>query len=74
MGWHCTALLLSSTAGSRGVGQLLDTSNKVDYLGLTKNIVVSTLSEQMAHSIVDLHLKEISEYHHGSVMKKNFTL
>ncbi len=34
----------------------------------------NTLSEQMAHSTVDLHLKEISEFLHGSVMKKNFTL
>ena len=27
--------------------------------------------EQMAHSTVDLHLKEISEYLHGNVMNKS---
>ena len=34
----------------------------------------STLSEQIAHSTVDLHLKQISEFLHGSVMNKNLTL
>ncbi len=29
---------------------------------------VHTLSEQLAHSAVDLHLKEISEFLHGSEM------
>ncbi len=33
-----------------------------------------TLSEQIAHSTVDLHLKEISEFLHCSVMNKDFTL
>ncbi len=33
-----------------------------------------TLSEQLAHSAVDLHLKEISEFIHGSEMNKNPTL
>ena len=32
-----------------------------------------TLSEQLAHSTVDHHLKEISEFLHGSVMNKKFT-
>ncbi len=36
--------------------------------------VVITLSEQIAHSTVDLHLKENSEFLHGSVMNKNVTL
>ena len=34
----------------------------------------TTLSEQLAHSAVDLHLKEISEFLHGSEMNKNPTL
>ncbi len=34
-------------------------------------ILKCTLSEQIAHSTVDLHFKEISEYLHGNVMKKN---
>ncbi len=33
-----------------------------------------TLSEQIAHSTVDFHLKEISEFLRSSVMNKNFTL
>ncbi len=33
-----------------------------------------TLSEQLAHSAVDLRLKEISEFLHGSEMNKNPTL
>ncbi len=33
----------------------------------------TTLSEQIAHSTVYTHLKEISEYLHGSVMNTNFT-
>ncbi len=36
--------------------------------------LMSSLSEQIAHSTVDLHLREISGYLHGSVMNKNFTL
>ena len=32
--------------------------------------IEESLSEQMAHSNVDLHLKEISEFLHGSVMNK----
>ncbi len=36
--------------------------------------VEGTLSEQIAHSTVDLHLKEISEFLHGSMMNKDFTL
>ena len=35
---------------------------------------IPTLSEQLAHSAVDLHLKEISEFLHGSEMNKNPTL
>ncbi len=34
----------------------------------------ATLSEQITHSTVDLHLKEISEFLHSSVMNKDFTL
>ena len=37
-------------------------------------LVLGTLSEQIARSTVDLHLKEISEFLHGSVMNKDFTL
>ncbi len=37
-------------------------------------MISTTLSEQLAHSAVDLHLKEISEFLHGSEMKKNPTL
>ncbi len=33
----------------------------------------TTLSEQIAHSTVDLHLKEISEFLHGSAMNKRYT-
>ncbi len=33
-----------------------------------------SLSEQLAHSAVDLHLKEISEFPHGSEMNKTPTL
>ncbi len=33
-----------------------------------------TLSEQIAHSTVDLHLKEINEFLRGSMMNKNFIL
>ncbi len=36
--------------------------------------VTITLSEQLAHSAVDLHLKEISEFLHGSEMNENPTL
>ncbi len=35
---------------------------------------VPTLSEQLAHSAVDLRLKEISEFLHGSEIIKNPTL
>ncbi len=35
---------------------------------------ISTFSEQIGHSTVDLHLKEISEFLHGGVMNKDFTL
>ena len=31
----------------------------------------STLSEQLAYSAVDLHLKEIREFLHGSEVNKN---
>ncbi len=34
----------------------------------------STLSEQLAHSAVNLHLKEISEFLHGSEVNKNPSL
>ncbi len=34
----------------------------------------TALSEQLAHSAVDLRLKEISEFLHGSEMNKNPTL
>ncbi len=33
-----------------------------------------TISEQLAHPAVDLHLKETSEFLHGSEMNKNLTL
>ncbi len=39
-----------------------------------KRFLVDTLSEQLAHSAVDLRLKEISEFLHGSEMNKNPTL
>ncbi len=38
------------------------------------HILAHALSEQIAHSTVDLHLKEISEFLHGSVMNKNLSL
>ncbi len=37
-------------------------------------LTIHALSEQLAHSAVDLHLKEISEFLHGSEMNKNPTL
>ncbi len=40
---------------------------------VTKEYLSGTLSEQIAHSTVDLHLKEISEFIHGSVMNKDKT-
>ncbi len=41
---------------------------------LIRRCFVATLSEQLAHSAVDLRLKEISEFLHGSKMNKNPTL
>ena len=37
-------------------------------------ITFDALSEQLAHSAVDLHLKEIIEFLYGSEMNKNPTL
>ena len=37
-------------------------------------VLYYTLSEQIAHSTSHLHLKDISEFLHGSVMTKNLTL
>ncbi len=48
----------------------LETGN---VCGVTK-VNYFTLSEQIAYSAVDLHLKEVSEFLHGSEMNKNPTL
>ena len=37
-------------------------------------VTTVTLSEQLAHSAVDLHLEEISEFLHGSEMNKNYAV
>ncbi len=51
---------------------------KSDYIHYHKfseiRKMLDALSEQLAHSAVDLHLKEISEFLHGSEVDKNPTL
>ncbi len=51
-------------------------SNILTYARILKTecVLFCALSEQLAHSAVDLRLKEISEFLHGSEMNKNPTL
>ncbi len=41
---------------------------KIVRTSISHSKKIAALSEQIAHSTVDLHLKEISEFLHGSVM------
>ncbi len=67
---HCRYPETTLNPHSTSMGVHYKVAFKTACLGSVHFVLVGhpTLSEQLAHSAVDLHLKEISEFLHGSEM------
>ncbi len=70
--WKTFFLVVKSDFELKAIEFLTRISQYGEIIGNTSN--TTTLSERLAHSAVDLHLKEIGEFLHGSEMNQNLTL